>query len=62
MNDTRKALELCWKPQPCERTSARTILLRLDGESSPSQPYSPVRDGDVESDSFDQSGESIEGL
>jgi len=34
-------LELCWKPQPSERTDAKTVLLCLEGTPLPSRPTSP---------------------
>ena len=44
-----RALELCWKPWPSDRTSAKVVLLGLGGN-----PPSGV-DGDWETDADDQS-------
>jgi len=35
-------LELCWKPQPCDRPSLKTLLQRLEGTSSPLRLSSPT--------------------
>ena len=42
-------LGLCWKPQPGDRISAKTILLGLEGNPLPSTPPSNVRE-DTETD------------
>jgi hypothetical protein len=47
-------LELCWKPQPSDRTSAKAVLLRLEGNPYPLRPSSNVG-GDAETDSDGQS-------
>ena len=46
-------LELCWKPQPSDRISAKAILLVLEGNPSPFQPPSNV-DGNSGTDIYDQ--------
>jgi len=43
-----KTLELCWKPLPSERISAKTVLLALDGKSL--WPPAPNVDGDTDTD------------
>ena len=47
-------LELCWQPQPSNRTSVEEVLQALGGHASPGRPGFDV-DGDVETDSEDQS-------
>jgi len=47
-------LELCWKPQPSDRPSAKSILLCLEGTPSPLQPPSGV-DVVAETDADDHS-------
>jgi hypothetical protein len=47
-------LELCWKAEPRDRISAKTVLLRLEGNPSPLRPP-PTVDGDVETYTDDQS-------
>ena len=47
-------LELCWKPQPCHRTSAKAVLWGLEG-NSPLSDSSPDVGGDVGTDADDQS-------
>ena len=45
-------LELCWKPQPSERLSAKGVLMRLNGDLSPPWPPSDVdEDGETDADS-----------
>ena len=61
-DDIWSVLELCWKPQPSERISARSALLRLGGIPSPAQPRSPDSGGDTDMDSFDQSDETVHDL
>jgi serine/threonine protein kinase len=44
-----RILEFCWKQQPCDRISAETVLLGLEGSPFPSgPPYNA--DGDVGTD------------
>ena len=47
-------LELCWKHNPGERTSAKAILPCLEGVRSP-RPSSPTEDGEAETDTDDES-------
>ena len=47
-------LELCWEHQPRKRTSAKAVLLCLEGASLPSWP-SPGVGGNLEADNGDQS-------
>ena len=47
-------LELCWKPRPRERISAKAVLLGLSGDPYPLESF-PNADEDVETDSDDQS-------
>ena len=47
-------LELCWKPQPSERTNVEAVFRGLRGSPSLVQP-APDVDGEVEVDSDDQS-------
>ena len=56
-----KMLEHCWKPQPNERISAKTVLPCLDG-TLPSWPPSPNVDEDnTEMDGFCQSDVTARG-
>ena len=41
-------LELCWKPQPRERITAKAVLLGLEGKPYPLRPTSPKAEGDME--------------
>ena len=43
-------LEHCWKSQPRERITAKTVLLGLEGKPFTLRPTSPRADGDVETD------------
>jgi len=53
-------LELCWKPQPSERTNVEAVFQRLGGK--PSQVRSaPSADGGVETDSDDESDATVKG-
>ena len=40
-----RLLKLCWKPQPSDRPSAKTVLLCLEGASPPSGPPSDTNGG-----------------
>ena len=53
-------LKLCWKPQPHDRISAKTILLGLEGNLSLSRQTSRV-DGDVQTDTDGQSDAAASG-
>jgi len=44
-----RLLDLCWKPQPSDRVSAKTILLGLEGKPWSSTPPSNVH-GDIETE------------
>jgi len=43
-------VQSCWKPQPGERTSAKTVLLGLEGDPPGSITTLPDADGDMETD------------
>jgi len=49
-----EVVELCWEAQPGDRTSAKAVLLSLEGSPPLLRPASNV-DGDVGKDSNDQS-------
>jgi len=49
-----EALELCWKPRPSDRASAKAVLLSLRWNPSPSRPTSHSDEG-LETDSDDES-------
>jgi serine/threonine protein kinase len=49
-----RVMQSCWKHQPRDRISARDILLRLEGNPTPSRLSSDV-DEDMETDRDDQS-------
>ena len=51
-DDIWAMLELCWKPQPCDRIGAKAVLWGLEGNSPLSEP--PKVDGDVGMDVDDQ--------
>jgi len=52
-NDIWAILELCWKPQPCDRIGAKAVLWGLEGNSPLSEQASSVG-GDVGMDADDQ--------
>jgi len=53
-------LELCWKPQPSERTSVEVVFQRLGGKPTPVRSSSSG-DGGAETDSDDQSDGTAKG-
>ena len=61
-DDIWSVLELCWKPQPSERISARSALMSLGGVPSPARSLSPDSGRDADTDSFDQSDETVHDL
>ena len=44
-DDIWQIVELCWKPQPSDRISAKTVLRGLEGDSSPLKPSSDTDEG-----------------
>ncbi|KAF9645731.1 kinase-like protein [Thelephora ganbajun] len=59
-NDIWETANLCWKPQPSDRASARDVL-RCFGGTPPLQPPSPNANVDTEADSDDQSEATPDG-
>ena len=53
-DDIWRTLQFCWNHWPGDRISAKTVLLDLEGNSSPSGP-SPNWDGAVKTDTDDES-------
>jgi serine/threonine protein kinase len=50
-----RVVQLCWKPQPGDRTSAKAVLVGLKGGLSSSRSSSPSTDEGVATDTDDQS-------